>query len=108
MPLLPPIRCTPSVRVPPAVPLGRGRATPGRPQLFPRYRLVGFSGGPGTAAFGRLGVGDLDDRAREIEKIGRSYRAGGREVLPVLELITVVVHDSAGADGKYRSRIDRR
>ncbi len=75
-------------------------------ELFPRYRLVGFSGGPGTAAFGRLGVGDLDERAREIERLGGSYRVGGREVLPVLELITVVVHGSPGDDGMYNSRID--
>ena len=85
----------------PAAELPRG----GR-ELFPRYRLLGFSGGPGTAAFGRLGVGRLDDRVREIEKLAGSYRTGGRQVLPVLELITVVVHASPGPDGMYRSRID--
>ncbi len=75
-------------------------------ELFPRHRLVGFSGGPGSAAFGRLGVGDLDERVREIERLGRSYGTGGREVLPVLELITVVVHASPGRDGTFNSRID--
>lgn len=70
-------------------------------QVFPRYRLVGFSGAPGSAAFGRLGVGDLDDRVAEIEKLARSYRAG-REVLPVLELIAVVVQAHPGGDGLYR------
>jgi hypothetical protein len=74
--------------------------------LFPRYRLVGYSGGPGTAAFGRLGVGDIDERIREIERAGRSYTAGGREVLPVLELITVVAHARPGASGRYSGRID--
>jgi hypothetical protein len=73
-------------------------------QVFPRYRLVGFSGAPGSAAFGRLGIGNLDDRVAEIEKVARSYRAG-RQALPVLELIAVVVQRYPGSDGQYRVRI---
>jgi len=72
--------------------------------VFPRYRLVGFSGAPGSPAFGRLGIGKLDDRVAEIEKLARSYRAG-REALPVLELIAVVVQRYPGSDGKYRVRV---
>jgi hypothetical protein len=72
-------------------------------QMFPRYRLVGYCGLPGSAALGRLGVGRLDDRLAEIEKLSRQYR-GGRESLPVLELIAVVVQAFAGADGLYRER----
>ena len=82
-----------------AVELPRG----GR-EVFPRYRLVGFSGAPGSAAFGRLGVGKLDDRVAEIEKVSRGYRAG-RQALPVLELIAVVVQRYPGSDGDYRVRI---
>jgi hypothetical protein len=67
--------------------------------------LVGFSGGPGTAAFGRLGVGDIDDRVAEIEKLGDSY-GDGRTVLPVLELIAVVAQPRPGDDGTYRVRVD--
>ncbi|NLT55462.1 MAG: hypothetical protein GXX79_13065 [Actinomycetales bacterium] len=77
-------------------------------KLFPRYRLVGYSGGPGTAAFGRLGVGDIDARGREIEKLGRSYDGDGRRILPVFELVTVVAHPRPGPDGLYRGRIDDR
>jgi hypothetical protein len=73
--------------------------------LFPRYRLVGYSGGEASEAFGRLGIGKLDARIREIERTGRAYTAGGRTPLPVLELITVIVHASPGKDGMYRSRI---
>lgn len=81
-----------------------GRELPrGGRELFPRYRLVGFSGAPGSAAFGRLGIGDLEDRAREIERQARPY-ARGREVLPVLELIASVTNASPGRDGMYRSR----
>lgn len=72
--------------------------------LFPRYRLVGFAGGVGTAAFGRLGVGDLDARGREVERYAAAL-AGGRQPLPVFELITVVVHDTPGRNGLYNSRV---
>jgi hypothetical protein len=72
--------------------------------VFPRHRLVGYSGAPGSAAFGRLGVGRLDDRVAEIEKVARSYGID-RDPLPVLELIAVVVQSKPGPDGRYRVRI---
>lgn len=68
------------------------------------HRLVGFAGYPGAPALGRLGIGNLEDRVREIEQLGRQY-AGGRTPLPVLELIATVVHPGPGADGTYRTRI---
>jgi hypothetical protein len=97
----------------PGTPTGSATGQGGRPatelprggrEVFPRYRLVGFSGAPGSKAFGRLGVGRLDDRVKEIEKLARSYRAG-REPLPVLELIAVVVQQYPGGDGKFRVRM---
>lgn len=87
---------TPTATSPVELPRG-GRA------IFPHYRLVGFAGHPGSTALGRLGVGDLDDRAREIEKVAKPY-ADGRTVLPVLELIATVVQGSPGRDGMYRTR----
>jgi hypothetical protein len=86
---------------PPPPELPRGGRT-----LFPRYRLVGYSGAPFAEALGRLGIGDLDDRAREIERRLAPYAADGRELMPVLELITTVVHATPGADGLYRTRQD--
>lgn len=71
--------------------------------VFPAYRLVGFAGAPGSPALGRLGVGSLEARVREMEKVARPY-ADGRQVQPVMELIAVVVQGSPGADGKYRYR----
>jgi hypothetical protein len=99
----------------PAPALPRGGRT-----VFPRYRLVGYSGGPGASAFGRLGIGDLDARIREIESVGSHYggsvpvagrdvtgaAATGREVLPVLELIAVVAQRHPGDDRLFRVRID--
>jgi hypothetical protein len=91
---------------PPPVPTGGdGQLPRGGTTLFPRYRLIGYSGGPHTAAFGRLGIGRIDDRVKEIEDWGRRY-AAGREPLPVLELITVVAQAKPGKDRRYRLRID--
>lgn len=83
---------------PPASELPRG----GR-ELFPRYRLFGYSGYPGAPGQGRLGTGSLDARLKEIEQRGRAWR-GGRTLLPVMELIAVTVHGSPGRDGMHRSR----
>ena len=90
---------TPS-RTPARLPeLPRGGRT-----LFPHFRLVGYAGAPGSAALGRLGVGDLDDRVRELEKRAGAF-ASGRKPQPVLELLTTIVQGSAGRDGKWRSRL---
>ncbi len=73
-------------------------------QLLPRYRLVGYAGGAGSPAFGRLGVGSLDARVRELEQRAAGL-AGGRLVMPVLELITVVANDTPGPRGTYSSQV---
>jgi hypothetical protein len=92
----------PTTPTPPSLPeLPRGGHV-----LFPDHRLVGFCGLSGSPALGRLGVGDLDARVRELERLGVAY-AVGRPVLPVLELIAVVVQPFAGRDGRYRVRIDQ-
>jgi hypothetical protein len=75
--------------------------------IFPQHRLVGFVGYPGSSALGRLGIGDLDTRAGEIERIAEPY-AAGRTVLPVLELVSTIVHGEPGSDGRYRSRVPDR
>lgn len=72
-------------------------------ELFPEYRLVGFSGHPHAAGLGRLGIGPVDERAAEIEALGKDL-AGDRKVMPVLELIAVVVQGAPGADGMHRTR----
>ncbi len=87
-----------STNAPPALQLPRGGRT-----LFPAYRLVGYAGYPGSPALGRLGIGDLDARVREIEKVAGPF-AGGRRVMPVLELIATVVRSDPGSDGMYRTR----
>jgi hypothetical protein len=74
--------------------------------LFPRHRLVGYCGTPGAPALGAL-LGNLDAKAKALEARAAPF-ADGREILPVFELIAVVVQGYAGADGKYRHRVDDR
>lgn len=90
---------TSSTAVPAQLQLPRGGT-----KLFPAYRLFGYSGAPGSAAFGRLGTGDLDQRGREIEQRGKAW-AGGRKLLPVFELITVIVDSVPGKDGDYNRQV---
>ena len=76
----------------------------GGTSLFPEYRLVGYSGYPGSSALGRLGTGDIDERMAEIEQVGADY-VRDRKLMPVMELIAVTVHSQPGGDGLYRTRI---
>lgn len=73
--------------------------------LFPRYRLVGYAGREGAEALGRLGIGDLDERAAELEKRALPYREN-REIMPVFEVIATVVQRQPGADAMYRVRAE--
>ena len=98
--------------VPADVPPTPAQSTPARSELprggrvvLPDYRLVGFCGAPGAPALGRLGVGELEARVRELERLGPAYTAG-RRLLPVLELVAVVAQPHPGRDGQYRFRID--
>jgi hypothetical protein len=86
--------------------------TPTRPELprggrtvFPTYRLAGFCGHPGSPALGKLGIGDLDARVADIERVAGSY-ARDRAALPVLELIATMVQSKPGQDGLYRLRTE--
>lgn len=71
--------------------------------LFPEHRLFGYCGYPGAVALGRLGTGDPEQRAKEIEAKAPQY-ADGRKVLPVFELLATIVNSTPGPDGLYRTR----
>lgn len=73
-------------------------------EVFPTYRLFGYSGYPGSEALGRLGIGDLDDRMRELVAKGKEYQ-GDKKIMPVMELIAVVTQAEPGADKLYRVRV---
>ncbi|MBA2552221.1 MAG: hypothetical protein H0V10_00690 [Geodermatophilaceae bacterium] len=96
---------------PPATTAAPTTVTPPLPELpgggrtiFPTYRLVGFSGGPGSIALGRL-TGDLDAAAVQIADQAAGY-ASARPVLPVFELIATVAHPFPTAEGDYSGRSD--
>ena len=77
-------------------------------EVFPEYRLVGYSGvrlDP-AADMGRL-TGDLDEVCKEIEQVGKQYEYG-KKIMPVFEFIPVVVHGSPQSDGSYRTRVKDR
>ena len=95
---------SPSASTPAAPEAERVELPRGGREVFPRYRLVGYSGLTGAATLGRLGTGPLDQRVREMERRARPY-ATDREVLPVLEVIATIVQADPGRDGTYRTRI---
>ena len=82
---------------PPELPRGGRR-------IFPDFRVVAFYGAPGDEQLGVLGIGPPRAAGRRLERQARSYRGGGRPVLPAFELIATVVHAAAGDDGDYSER----
>lgn len=61
-------------------------------EIFPTYRLVGYSGVKGTGpGLGRAGVGNIDDRMKEIVERAQPYATDGRKIMPVLEVIATTV-----------------
>jgi len=85
---------------PSATPLPPQELPRGGRELFPEYRLVGYSGLEGAPGIGRL-YGDLDAKGAEIEQLAKQYK-DGRKILPVYELITTLVVGTPQKDGKYR------
>jgi len=75
----------------------------GGQELFPRYRLAGWCGAPFAPTLGDLGLGDFDDKVRQMVAAVAAY-GDGRTVLPVIELIAVVVQESPGRSGLWRYR----
>ena len=79
----------------------------GGTEIFPEYRLFGYSGAPDAPGQGWLGIGNLDKRVVEMEKRAKPYQ-GGRKIMPVMELIATTVHSVPGKDGTYRTRIEEK
>ena len=97
-----PTTVTPRTATPPPPPAGNELPRGGR-TIFPKYRLVGYVGLPGSPALGPLDK-DLEAKAAKLEKLSQAY-AAGRTPQPVMELIAVVAKGSRGMDGMYRGRL---
>jgi hypothetical protein len=91
---------SPAPTTPPPPPELPGGGT----QVFPGHRLVGFSGGPGSAALGSL-TGDLGAAAERLRQQSAPY-GGDRAVLPVFELIATLAHPFPGPAGTYNAATD--
>jgi len=76
----------------------------GGTQVFPDHRLVGFSGGPGSAALGPL-TGDLTAATERLRQQAEPY-GGDRAVLPTFELIATTAHPVPGPAGTYATAAD--
>jgi hypothetical protein len=81
-----------------------GDSAAGRAGGVPTSPPCGLCRVTGAATLGRLGTGPLDQRVAEIERRASPY-AAGREILPVIEVISTVVQASSGRDGKHRVRL---
>jgi hypothetical protein len=76
----------------------------GGTQVFPGHRLVGYSGGPTSAALGPM-TGDLAAATERLRQQSAGYGAD-RPVLPVVELIATVVQSVPGPNGDYTATSD--
>lgn len=76
-------------------------------RLFPDQRVVAFYGAPGNDELGILGIGSPAQAARKLERRAKPYARPGKPVLPAFELISTIVHQGAGEDGKYSTRQKR-
>lgn len=72
--------------------------------IFPRYRVVCYYGGAGTAALGVLGQGTPDQAAQNLLAAARPFSTPTRPVLPAFELITVVAQAHPGPAGDYAAQ----
>ena len=70
---------------------------------MPEYRLVGFYGAPQDEALGALGVGTPAEASKRLLEQVEAYE-GGREVMPVFELIATIASAHPGEDELYRER----
>lgn len=84
----------------PELPLG-GRT------IFPRYQLVAYYGTAHSAALGVLGEGTIPRMTQRLRAAARPYRASGKRVQIVYELIASVADAHPGPDGNYSHFIPR-
>ena len=74
-------------------------------RILPDYRVVAFYGAPRDEELGALGIGSPAQAGQRLERQARPYARPGRPVLPAFELISTIVHRSAGEDGDFSERL---
>ena len=87
--------------------LGRPARPLGGTTIFPRYQLVAYYGTAHTGALGVLGEGTIPRMTQRLRDAARPYRASGKPVQIVYELIASVADAHPGRDGNYSHYIPR-
>ncbi|MEP6666841.1 MAG: hypothetical protein ABJA81_10370 [Nocardioidaceae bacterium] len=90
-----------------AVTISRPELPRGGFQLFPRYFLVAYYGTAHTPAMGVLGEGSPARMTRRLRQAARPFRASGKKVQIVYELIVSIADAHPGPDGNYSHFIPR-
>jgi hypothetical protein len=72
--------------------------------IFPRYEVVAYYGAPQDVQLGELGIGSPRTAGRRLLRQAAHYAAGGRPVLPAMELLADIASYAPGGDGLYRTR----
>ena len=75
--------------------------------IFPTYQLVAYYGTAGTPALGVLGEGTIPQMTQRLRQAARPFRASGKPVQIVYELIVSVADAHPGPDGNYSHFIAR-
>jgi hypothetical protein len=88
---------------PPAPPPKLAELPGGGRTIFPAHRVVAFYGAPQDKQLGILGIGDLDDAAKKLARVARSYERKTRPVMRAFELISTIANAHPGDDGRYRT-----
>ena len=76
--------------------------------ILPAKRIIAFYGNPLSRRMGILGEFDPDDMLQRLDREVAAWNKldPAHPVQPALHLIAVVAQAGAGADGKYRARMD--
>jgi hypothetical protein len=90
-----------------AVSAGDHELPHGGTQIFPRYFLVAYYGTAQTPSMGVLGEGTPPRMTQRLRHAARPYRASGKKVQIVYELIVSIADKHPGSDGNYSHFIPR-
>jgi hypothetical protein len=76
--------------------------------ILPGRRIVSYYGNPLSSSMGILGELTPEELFSRLRTQADAYKAADstREVVPALELVTVVAQADAGSDGLYKLRMD--
>jgi LysM repeat protein len=75
--------------------------------VLAKKRVVSYYGHPNSKLMGVLGELDTPTLIQRLKQVGKSYEQAdtSKQVIPAIELITVVAQQYPGDDGKYRARV---